>query len=395
MYPISILLGPYWILTQKLKFKLSFVDYVKYIFQLIKFIKTQSKQNIFKFLLATVVYVGFYLYSLIQMIDISIQLHIFRTALYKKIKQIYDLQITLQTLYKKYQYAFWKPFEPTISPDDLNAGIRPNLVCLHRILTNPIYQEKVHKLFKIAVIHDTLIAFQRKLMGYHLVSYGDSTYIGQMKNPMLPNTQIHNPISLQKNLIISGPNAGGKTTYVKSFLWNILLGQSFGIIYGAYGQLKPFDAILHHHRIQDITGDQSLFQAEMRKMKETLTCLDQYKNIIYFLDEPLHSTHPVDGASMLKSLLHYFANKENIKVLVTSHYFSIQDLEQELPNKYHNVSVKAVVCPDTILFNYKINKGSSQQTIGIELLRKQDFPEIILTTATKFKNKIYSQPINV
>jgi hypothetical protein len=399
IYPITVLLGPYWLLTQKLKFPMTFFEYLGYIFKIIKMIKNQYKTNSFAFykiIIAIVIYVGFYLYSLIQLIDLSIQLHKFRSALCQKIEMIYAVQQKLQELYKSYNhYQFWIPFEPTITEADLFTNIKPNLTCLYNVLTNKAYQEKVHKLYKIATIHDCLITLHRKLKGYNLVKYGDVTYIGKMKNPMLDSKQVSNPIHLEKNLIISGPNAGGKTTYVKSLLWNILLGQSFGVIYGSYGQLKPFDAILHHHRIQDVTGDQSLFQAEMRKIKETITCLDQYQNVIYFLDEPLHSTHPVDGASMLKSLLYYFAEKKNIKLLVTSHYFSIQEVEKDLPDKFVNISVKAVVLPEKIAFNYKLYKGASQQTIGIELLRNQDFPEQILTTATKFKNKIYSQPINV
>lgn len=394
IYPISVIMGPYWFLTNKLNLNISFTAYIGYIVHFIKLLKNQntSSYSFYKFMLIIVVYVGFYLYSLIQTIDLSIQLHYFRQSLCKKIEDLCQLQKKLQTIYNIYKIPFWKPFEPTITESDLFTSLKPNLTYLHTLLTNPQLQEQVHKLYKIAVIHDTLIILNQRLANYTFVKYGKTTYIGDMKNPMLGPNQISNPIYLHKNLIISGPNAGGKTTYVKSLLWNILLAQSFGIVYGSYGQIKPFDAILHHHRIQDITGDNSLFQAEMRKIKETLICLDTYQNIIYFLDEPLHSTHPVDGASMLKSLLCYFGERTNIKIIVTSHYFSIQDVD---PGKYHNLSVKASVLPDKIEFNYKLYQGPSQQTIGIELLRKQDFPEIILTTATKFKNKIYSQPINV
>ena len=50
---------------------------------------------------------------------------------------------------------------------------------------------------------------------------------------------------------------------------------------------------------------------------------------------------------------------------------------------------------DDIIFDYKIYKGSSIQTIGIELLRKDKFPKKILDNAIKLKNKLYQQKINV
>ena len=396
-YPLSTLLGPYWVLTKKLKFKMSFIQYINNIKYILNIIRSQSKDYIqwYKFVIVASVYIILYLYSLAQIIDLSIQLHNFRVKLLNKIKVLYLLQKSLKNKLKTYNYyEFWKIYEPNIKLQDIMFNFKPNLYWLNKIMQNKVLQQNIKYLHKVSVIHDVMIKTNSLLGKYCFSKYGDITYIGNMKNPMLEEEQISNPICLKTNLIISGPNAGGKTTYVKSFIWNILLSQSLGIIYGSYGTIKPYDAILHHHRITDITGDTSLFQAEMKKIKETINCLDKYSNIAYFLDEPLHSTHPIDGASMLKALLYYIGSKNNIKVLVTSHYFSIQTIEEELRN-YKNISVKAIIDNDDIIFDYKIYKGSSIQTIGIELLRKDKFPKNILDNAIKLKNKLYQQKINV
>lgn len=375
MYPLSVLFGPYWVIRYKFGFPMTFSDYISAIYKLLRLFKNNLKQ-----LVGIFVYIGFYIYSLIQNIDLAFQLHHLRTALLQKIQNIYTF---IQRVKRISGTAWWAPFEKArLSP----FNIKPNLYWVYQLLTKPGLQKSLFDYFKVAVIHDSLYHINK--LNYTYIKYGDVTWFDHMRNPMLGKDQVSNPISLKKNLIVSGPNAGGKTTYVKSLLWSILLGQSFGIAACSEGQLKPYTAILHHHRVKDIVGNQSLFQAEMAKIKEALACIKDYSTVIYFMDEPLHSTHPIDGAAMLKALLYYLELQKNCSVVITSHYFSIQSL----PN-YYNVSVKAILSKDDILFDYKVYLGGSQQTIGIELLRKEAFPASILESAVKLKNKIYARTV--
>jgi DNA mismatch repair ATPase MutS len=398
MYPISVVLGPYWFLKKTLKLHVSIKQYLKMVKSLFQMIRTApvSEKEWGRFMFVFVAYVSVYFYSLAQLIDLSYQLHLFRKELLHKIKELYKIQQDVYTKYKRYKYPFWKAYEPEIQTEDLFFSFRPTMLWVHKILTQEKYQKKIKNLHRVCTIHDFLLKLSKlQYQGWKLVHYGERTFLGNMKNPMLPMTQVGNPILLDKHLIISGPNAGGKTTYIKSLLWNILLGQSFGIIYSSYGQIKIYDAFLHHHRVKDITHDQSLFQAEMNKIKETLDITDRYHSSIYFMDEPLHSTHPVDGASLLASLLEYLGPHEKLRILVTSHYFSIQELEKELPKYYHNLCVKAKIEADRIFFDYQLYRGGSEQTVGIELLEKEGFPEKIFSHAAQIKNKIYSQKLNV
>ena len=130
-------------------------------------------------------------------------------------------------------------------------------------------------------------------------------------------------------------------------------------------------------------------------VKEVLNKCKLYKNVIYFLDEPLHSTPPVDGSAMLKSYLLYLANKYNINMLLTTHYFSISELELSYPDKFRNISMESSLVKGKFMFPYKIKKGNSTQSISIELLKEKEFPEELISTAIKIKNKIYLDRINV
>lgn len=399
IYPFSLFLGPYWFVKKKLHWNISLRQYFQMLQHTFLFIKqtTSSSKDWYKFLGVLALYVGIYMYSTAQTIDLSWQLHKFRRTLLEKVHILQRIQKKLQKTYRSYAgYEFWKPYAPDISTSDLFFPIKTSIFTFYKVVTQPRMKHRIEKLFKVCIIHDTLVHLSKKVgSGWTLPVYGSETFLGNMKNPMLAATQVANPIRLQKHVVISGPNAGGKTTYVKSLLWNILLGQSFGLVYADYAQLKVYDAIIHHHRVKDITGDQSLFQAEMFKIKDTLALLETHHSAIYFLDEPMHSTHPVDGAAMLKALMHFFATKKNIQVILTSHYFSIQTLSKEFPSLFQNLCVKAKVVEKQVLFDFRIYSGGSQQTVGIELLEKEGFPTEIFETATKIKNKIYSQRVNV
>lgn len=92
-----------------------------------------------------------------------------------------------------------------------------------------------------------------------------------------PSLIIKNDCNLNKNMIITGPNASGKTTTLKSALINILLSQQIG--FGCFESLKltPFTNLHCYLNIPDTSGRDSLFQAEARRCKEIIDCIDDEK----------------------------------------------------------------------------------------------------------------------
>ena len=90
-----------------------------------------------------------------------------------------------------------------------------------------------------------------------------NNYYAALKN----NKPIKNTVKLQKNMIITGPNASGKTTILKSTLINIIFTQQFGCGFYDSGKLKPYKYIHCYLNIPDTSGRDSLFQAEARRCK--------------------------------------------------------------------------------------------------------------------------------
>lgn len=211
---------------------------------------------------------------------------------------------------------------------------------------------------------------------------------------LLSNNQIFNPINLDKNIIITGVNAGGKTTYVKSIASNIILSQTFGIINGYKANVLLYDAIISFMRVRDEVGVKSYFEAETdccNQMIMIATDLHQRnKKGLFILDEPMHSTPPIEGMSVAHAIAKYLGSLKGITTIITTHFHNLISLG-DTNERFINLSVNAIENNGEYQFDYKIRKGASKQTIAIELLKKQKFNDEIINSAIEIKNKLCNE----
>jgi DNA mismatch repair protein MutS len=227
------------------------------------------------------------------------------------------------------------------------------------------------------------------------VSYvDDKSAIWDAKNPILDANQICNPVNLEKNIIITGPNAGGKTTYVKTILSNIILGQTFGLTYSLKSELVLYDTISSFMRITDVLGSKSYFEAEadycLNMIKKATDISNQSKKGLFLMDEPMHSTPPTEGMSTAYAVVEYLSLLSGISLIITTHFHKLTVLEELYPDKFINLSVDAIPQDKGFMFPYKINRGHSYLCIAIELLDSKEFPAEVINNAIKMKNKICS-----
>jgi DNA mismatch repair ATPase MutS len=226
-----------------------------------------------------------------------------------------------------------------------------------------------------------------------------STKLWNSQNPLLPSTQIANPVNLDKNIIITGVNAGGKTTYVKSITINIILAQTLGIINAVKGNVHLYDAITSFMRITDEIGKKSYFEAETSYCNEMINIADNLKKVnkrgLFLMDEPMHSTPPIEGVAVAFSVAEYLAKVKGMTLIITTHFHNLIELENIHKDLFINLSVNADYNEKTKTydFNYKINRGGSKQIIAIELLEKNKFNKTIINSAIEMKNKLYNESL--
>jgi len=215
-----------------------------------------------------------------------------------------------------------------------------------------------------------------------------------VKHPVLSNP-VGNNVSINRDapqMIITGPNAGGKSTMVKTILINILLSQTIGMAYCRHMTLVPYHCIHTQMNIPDEKGHASLFEAEMHRCKEKLDILQrlsEHHKALFVMDEIFNSTNYVEGVSGAYAIIKRLGTtpSRNTTVIFTTHYGYLTSLETMHPRCFINYRMNVQTSPD-FLFPYKLEKGISQQYIALELLKRNGFHNEIVEDALTIKKSV-------
>ena len=181
-----------------------------------------------------------------------------------------------------------------------------------------------------------------------------------------------------KNMIITGPNASGKTTFIKSSMINVILSQQIGCGFYKSAVIRPYHTFISYINIPDTSGRDSLFQAEARRCKEILDQVDTKNRIMCIFDELFSGTNPLEATASAVALLHYLSNYLNIDFLLTTHFTDVCEKLKKNPR----IMLKRMRTVDTpIKYTYKIEHGISYVRGGVMILEKMGFPAPIVEKA--------------
>lgn len=200
---------------------------------------------------------------------------------------------------------------------------------------------------------------------------------------------VKNNINISKNIIITGPNAAGKTTLIKASIINLLLTQQIG--YGFYDSCETgfFDYIHCYLNIPDTCSRDSLFQAEARRCKNILQTIINNPDKKHFciFDELYSGTNPYEAISSAYSYLRFIAKNKNVKFLLTTHYLKLCDLLKS-NKKILNKSMKTHIKDNVSTYLYKLVNGKSGLKGGVSVLKNLDYPEDILSETQSILRKL-------
>ena len=214
-------------------------------------------------------------------------------------------------------------------------------------------------------------------------------------HPYLDNeTAIDNSFSLgdssKNNAIITGPNAGGKSTFIKSVVISILLSQTLGICPSRKVYLTLFSKLETYLNIPDLKGKESLFEAEVNRSLnyiKTLNNMSEDDFSLIVMDEIFNSTNPEEGISGAYSICQKLSTFKNNLSIITTHFNYLTKLEKDTSD-FINYKIPISKKNDKIIYPYKITNGVSKQFIAIELLREKGFDNEIIENALKICKKI-------
>ena len=205
--------------------------------------------------------------------------------------------------------------------------------------------------------------------------------------PLIDKNFISNSYKLDKNIIITGPNAAGKTTLLKTTIFNIILSQQFGVGFYSSAIINPYKYIHSYINIPDTSQRDSLFQSEARRCKNILdTVIDNNSDRHFCIFDELYSgTNPNEAISSAYSFLRFLSKFSNVDFLLTTHYTSLCKL---LQNNKLIINLQMDVDKNTSSYNYKLVNGISFYKGGLKVLDDLNYPSDILDDARKILEDI-------
>lgn len=269
-----------------------------------------------------------------------------------------------------------------------NIGTKMNL--LYRLKHDKELREACEFSFELFGYLDNILGLQEQLHKKYMhfgKFHKQYTKFKKLYYPSLVNNKpIKNNIVIKNNSIISGPNASGKTTFLKSVLLNLLFTQQIYCGFYEEASIKPYHYFHCYLNIPDTCGRDSLFQAEARRCKTFLDIIVREKDKHHFciFDELYSGTNPHEAVGSAFAYLSYIANLPNVEFMLTTHFIDLCDRLERNNLSIQNYLMKSEILDNQPVYFYKLKKGISTIKCGFHVLKNLHYPDTIVNDAFSF-----------
>ena len=183
----------------------------------------------------------------------------------------------------------------------------------------------------------------------------------------IPNTMLED-----RNVLLTGPNAGGKSTGIRSILQNIVLAQTFGVAAASSFEFTPFDYIHSYINISDdLINGLSLFASEVKRAQEILgyvKALQPGQKFYFALDELFTGTNAVEGEACACEYITQLAAYTNIQFVYATHFDKLKELGQELSTcTNYKVDAPEQLPNGTLKYPFTISPGASNVNVALQM----------------------------
>ena len=179
--------------------------------------------------------------------------------------------------------------------------------------------------------------------------------------------------------IITGPNMGGKSTYMRQNALLVVMAQMGSFIPAKEASLPIFDRIFTRiGASDDILAGKSTFMVEMMEANEALRHATKHSLIL--LDEIGRGTATYDGMALAQAMIEYIDSAIQAKTLFSTHYHELTQLDQS-HESVQNVHVDVKERKEDIEFRYRVVEGKADKSYGINVARLAQLPNVVLERA--------------
>jgi DNA mismatch repair protein MutS len=247
----------------------------------------------------------------------------------------------------------------------------------------------------------TNLAERAETLNYHCPELTDKKgiHFGQGRHPVVENVMktpfIANPIAVNPNrrmLVITGPNMGGKSTYMRQTALIVLMAYIGSFIPAENAQIGPIDRIFTRiGASDDLASGRSTFMVEMTETANILN--NATANSLVLLDEIGRGTSTYDGLSLAWACAQYLATKVQSYTLFATHYFELTQLAEDLP-ELANVHLDAVEYEETIRFMHAVQEGAANKSYGLQVAQLAGVPKSVIHKAKRKLAELENQPVS-
>lgn len=185
----------------------------------------------------------------------------------------------------------------------------------------------------------------------------------------------------RRMLLITGPNMGGKSTYMRQVALIVLLARTGSFVPAASARIGQIDRIFTRiGAADDLAGGRSTFMMEMTEAAAILAASTPQSLVL--MDEIGRGTSTYDGLALAWSIAHRLLTHNQALTLFATHYFEITRLPGEAPYAA-NIHLAAAESPSGIVFLHQVQPGPASRSYGIQVAQRAGIPPAVIRRASQ------------
>lgn len=192
---------------------------------------------------------------------------------------------------------------------------------------------------------------------------------------VLVEKPVVNDIAEDKHVILTGPNAGGKTTSIRSILQNIVLGQTYGVAAAEKFNFTMFDVIHSYLNVSDdLIAGLSLFKSEVKRAQDVLQrikSLEEGKKYFFALDELFTGTAAEDGETCAYEFIKRISEFKGVQFIYATHFDKLKQLGKD-NDKCENYKVNAPTkdANDKLVYPFTLSQGANEARVALDIAKE-------------------------
>ena len=245
------------------------------------------------------------------------------------------------------------------------------------------HQEELHRLFTVTGRLDSMRAiasYRAYKKDFCIPELHEmpkrSLRVQDICHPLV-SEPVANSISAERPVLLTGSNASGKSTFLKTLAVNAIFAQSIHTVLAKEYEADCFHVLSSMALRDDLATKESYYIVEIRSLKRILDASEKSVPVLCFIDEVLRGTNTAERIAASSRILRYLAEQKAL-VFAATHDLELTSLLQDIYDNYH---FSEQVREDVVVFDYCLKPGRATSRNALKLLQMMDYPDSITSKA--------------